>query len=112
MLCCGYSAAMRRVTLGLARPVYTESCSTCNTESCSTCVHACLSIKRRLKSDCVHLRMCVLAWQYAANGDLQRFLDHHMLTNTYVPEKELWRLLKELSLAVQHLHSKVPPLCA
>ena len=51
-----------------------------------------------------------LLWaQYAANGDLQNMLDHYIRTKTYVAEKELWRLLRELSLAVQHLHVKVPP---
>jgi NIMA (never in mitosis gene a)-related kinase len=47
-----------------------------------------------------------IVMEYAANGDLQRVLDQHKRSKTYVPEKKLWRILYELAQALQHLHSQ------
>ena len=54
----------------------------------------------------VEKKSLYIVMEFASNGDLQRVLDEHKRSKTFVPEKTLWRILYELAQALQHLHGK------
>ena len=72
------------------------------------------SVLRRLKhthvigyyTSFVERRSLFILMEFAANGDLAALVDRHRRAKSFVPEATLWRVLRELTQALQHLHAR------